>query len=308
MKRRRTPLLVTACAPGRLVDGYSHFRTAWGWRWTRWWWWTARWWWTRGLRRRTRGFGGGPGGRGGNNDTGSHLLTLAEDPAVWDEIKITDDQLGKVTRLRSSISKSSRAFRNKTPGRAASGAGAAAGSSGGNRSTASSSTRRRAMPHAKLTRQVEREATAENNTVLQQETDASLKKILAKPGATVNQYARVQQIDLQEAGPLVVSRPDVAKALNLSPSQIEQVQAIIEGMKQGQDQVDQNRRQFFDSMRQNGGFGGPGGGGPGGGGPGGGGLQGVVVLRRWWSAVVIRGVADGVVGITTITTTRTHRR
>ena len=90
---------------GGLIDGYSQLCTAW---------------------RRTRGlgggpggfgggpggFGGGPGGRGGNN-TGSHLLTLTEDPAVWDEIKITDEQLGKVTRLRSSISKSSRAFRNK---------------------------------------------------------------------------------------------------------------------------------------------------------------------------------------------------
>src|SRR5258707_15778603 len=49
------------------------------------------------------GFGGGPGGFGGGRGGGtntSRLLTLAEDSAVWDDIKITDEQLGKVTRLR----------------------------------------------------------------------------------------------------------------------------------------------------------------------------------------------------------------
>src|SRR4051812_31643446 len=56
------------------------------------------------------GFGGGPGGRGGGT-TVSRLLSLAEDSAVWDDIKITDDQLGKVTRLRANINKQSRKFR-----------------------------------------------------------------------------------------------------------------------------------------------------------------------------------------------------
>src|SRR3954454_22919065 len=47
------------------------------------------------------GFGGGPGGFGGRGGTTtSRLLTLAEDSAVWEDIKITDEQLGKVTRLR----------------------------------------------------------------------------------------------------------------------------------------------------------------------------------------------------------------
>src|SRR5262249_45305811 len=204
---------------------------------------------------------GGPGGRGGPGGPGggevSHLLTLVEDSAVWDEIKITDDQLGKVTRLTRTISKQRRAFRDKIRAEQQQQRDQqqAAALNGQPVDQAARDAARQAQ------RQAEQEATTENNAVLQQETEASLKKILSKPG----QYARVQQIDLQEAGPLVVARPDVAKALNLSPDQIAKVQAVIEGLKQGQDQIDQNRRQFFDQMRQSGGFGGPGGGGPGGG-------------------------------------------
>jgi len=259
MKRRRTPLLVTACALAVLSMATATFAQRGG---------------GGPGGGGPGGFGGGPGGgpggRGGNN-SGSHLLTLAEDAAVWDEIKITDDQLGKVTRLRSTISKSSRAFRNKIRADQQAERDAQQQQQAATGIQVDQAARNAARDAA---RQAERAATAENDILLQQDTDASLKKILAKPGPGVSQFARVQQIDLQEAGPLVVSRPDVAKALNLSQSQIEQVQAIIEGMKQGQDQVDQNRRQFFDSMRQSGGFGGPGGGGPGGGGPGGGGAPG----------------------------------
>ena len=256
MKRRRTPLLVMACALAVLTMATTAFAQRGGGGGG-----------PGGFGGGPGGFGGGPGGRGGNNDTGSHLLTLAEDSAVWDEIKVTDEQLGKITRLKSTISKSSRAFRNKLR--------AEQQAARDQQQQQTAATGVQVDPAARdaareAARQLERQATAENNVLLQQDTDASLKKILTKPGPT-SQFARLQQIDLQEAGPLVVARPDVAKALNLSPAQIDQVSTIIEQMKQGQDQVDQNRRQFFDSMRQSGGFGGPGGGGPGGGGPGGGG-------------------------------------
>src|SRR3984885_12445554 len=65
------------------------------------------------------GFGGpgfgGPGGPGGpfGGQGASTLLTLAQDGAVWDEIKITDEQLGKVTRIRSSVDKQSRRMRDE---------------------------------------------------------------------------------------------------------------------------------------------------------------------------------------------------
>ena len=125
------------------------------------------------------------------------------------------------------------------------------------------------MPSRDAARQAEREAMTENSSVLQQDTEAALKKIL-KPA----QFTRVQQIDLQEAGNLVIARPDVAKALNLAPDQVDQVNTVINQLKQGQDQVDTSRRDFFNTMRNNGGGGGRGGNNNNGGGGGGGGRGG----------------------------------
>jgi hypothetical protein len=204
---------------------------------------------------------GGPGGRGGPGGPGggevSHLLTLSQDSAVWDDIKITDAQLGQVTRLSSSLNKKRRAFRDQI--RAEQQAQRdqqqqATALTGQPVDQAARDAARQAQ------RQAEQAATTENNAVLKDDVEGTLRKILNKPG----QYARVQQIDLQEAGPLVVARPDVTKALNLTPDQIAKVQAVIAQLQQGQDQLNESRRQFFDSMRQSGGFGGPGGGGPGG--------------------------------------------
>jgi hypothetical protein len=195
--------------------------------------------------------GGFPGGRGGPGGPGggeiSHLLTLAQDSAVWDDIKITDTQLGQVTRWSSSINKKRRVFRDQIRAE---------------QQQATALTGQAVDPAVRQAqRDAERAATTENNASLKDETEGTLRKILNKPG----QYARVQQIDLQEAGPLVVGRPDVAKALNLAPDQIDKIQAVITQLEQGADQLNETRRQFFDSMRQSGGFGGPGGG-PGGGG------------------------------------------
>jgi hypothetical protein len=207
-----------------------------------------------------RGGPGGPGGFGGGEV--SHLLTLTQDSAVWDEIKISDTQLGQVTRLVSTLSKKRRAFRDQIRAqqkqeRDQQQAMAVAGQPV---DQAARDAARQAQ------RQAEQAATTENNAVLQQEVEAALKKVLNKPG----QFARVQQIDLQEAGPLVIARPDVTKALNLTPDQINKVQAVIAQLESGQNQLDESRRQFFDSMRQSGVFGGGPGGGPGGGRRGGG--------------------------------------
>jgi hypothetical protein len=199
------------------------------------------------------GFGrGGPGGPGGGEV--SHLLTLSQDSAVWDDIKIADAQLGQVTRLSSSLNKKRRTFRDQIRTEQQAQRDQQQAVTGAVVDQATRDAQRQAQ------RQAEQTATTENNAVLKDETEGILRKILNKPG----QYARVQQIDLQEAGPLVVARPDVSKALNLSPAQIDQVQAVIAALQQGQDQIGEQRRQFFDSMRQSGGFGGPGGGGPGG--------------------------------------------
>jgi hypothetical protein len=194
------------------------------------------------------GFGGGPGGFGGGRGGGtntSRLLTLAEDSAVWDDIKITDEQLGKVTRLRANINKQARKFREniRTQQQAAAGATNGQGLD---------------PEAARAARQAEREALTENTETVKQQTDAELKKILNKtlPGPNkLTQFARLQQIELQEEGPLVVARPDVAKALNLAPDQIDNVQTVIAQMTQGREQLNTSQREFFASMRNNGGGG-----------------------------------------------------
>ncbi len=92
-----------------------------------------------------------------------------------------------------------------------------------------------------------RQAIAENTTTMQQQTEAALKKILK-----ATQFSRLQQIDLQQQGPLVVIRPDVAKALNLSSDQIDQAQAAITQMTdQGREQFMQSQRAFFESLQNN---------------------------------------------------------
>jgi hypothetical protein len=182
------------------------------------------------------GFGpgfGGPGGPFGNPNV-SHLLTLAEDGAVWDEIKITDEQLGKVKRLRPASNKQFRQLREEIRTQQAAAGGPGSG-----------------QPVDPATmfaaRQAERQAMQENVGVMKEHTEAALQKIL-KPA----QYSRLRQIDLQEQGPLVVVRPDVARALNLSPAQIDQAQTIIDqATNQSREQMMQSGRDFFQSFQNN---------------------------------------------------------
>ena len=195
--------------------------------------------------------GGAPGG-----GSESHLLTLSEDSAVWDDIKISDDQLGKVFRLKASIDKQSRAFRITMRDQARARMATPDPTAGQPLDRVAARAARDAA------RQIEQDATRQNDALVKEQTVTALKKILAKPydGKTA-QFTRVQQIDLQEAGPLVVIRPDVAKALSLAPDQIDQISMLVAKMSQGQDQFDTQRRELFNTMRNNAGGGGPGGGG-----------------------------------------------
>jgi len=186
------------------------------------------------------GFGGfgGRGGPGGTNSSTSHYLTLAEDPAVWNEIKVTDEQLGKITRLKVLINKKVREVRNQTqtqfqvPRTDANG---------------------QPVPREErdAARQAERETREQRYEAIKKDSEVELKKILAK-SIPLNQFTRVQQIDLQEAGPLVVARPDVSKELGLSPKQIKEIQGIIAGLTSERDKLNQSQRDFFNSMRNNG--------------------------------------------------------
>jgi len=111
------------------------------------------------------------------------------------------------------------------------------------------------QPQDQATRDAEREAMRstmrENSAALQQQTDLELKKILNKtlPPTKLDQFARLRQIELQKEGPLVVSRADVSHELNLSSSQIDQIQSVMAQFNEGQNQVSSSRRTLFGQRR-----------------------------------------------------------
>jgi len=200
-----------------------------------------------------RGGPGGPGGFGGfggfgGTRGGSPLFTLAMDAEMWAELKISDAQLGQMTRLehmidqqRSSMFANLRNSQgNGGPGRGGPGGGPPGGGAPGGAPAA--------QPQDQAARDAEREAmrTAmrENSENLQKQTDAALQKIL-KP----EQFKRLRQIELQKEGPLVVSRADVALALNLAPDQIDSIKMVIDQLNQGQSQVSSSRRELFSRNR-----------------------------------------------------------
>ena len=243
MPRTRVPLLTTACAlaillfaspaqaqpPGGGFGGPRLRRPR-----------RLRWPWVRWPRRLRwpGGFGGpgfgGPGGFGGpfGGQGVSSLLTLAQDSAVWDEIKITDEQLGKVTRIRSSIDKQSRQLRDGM--RAQMMALARPEERTDSPSTPPWRPPRGIRPGRRRGRRWRRIPPRCSS-----DSEAALKKILK-----ATQFTRLQQIDLQQQGPLVVVRPDVAKALNLSSDQLERAQLAITQM------TDQGREQMTKSQHR----------------------------------------------------------
>ncbi len=167
---------------------------------------------------------------------------------MWDEIRITDEQLGKVTKLEASVQKASRQARTniRTMQQAAFGIGNGPVPNDPEAQAAA----REAHDQA---RQAERAAMSENSEVLKKDTETALRKIL-KPA----QYTRIQQIDLQITGTTVIGRADVAKTLGLTHDQTAKIQSILNQLNQGQDQINTSRRDFFQSMRGNNGGGGGG--------------------------------------------------
>jgi hypothetical protein len=165
---------------------------------------------------------------------------LVEDSAVWDEIKITDDQLGKVTRLRAAVDKQARQSRDAI--RAQIGQGTAGGAAMNSLGQPTDPEAARAARDA--ARQAERDARAASDAAIKEKTEDALKKILSKP----SQFLRVKQIDIQEAGPVVVARPDIADELKLTSDQRQQIQAIIDKVSAEQTQLDTARRELFSNL------------------------------------------------------------
>jgi len=160
------------------------------------------------------------------------------DPVVWDELKITDPQLGQMTRLEHSVDQQRNqqrremfaSLRNPQDG---------GGQNGQTGQPETPEERAARDAERNAAREQMRTAMQESSAAIQQQTDTALKKIL-KP----EQFKRLQQIELQKEGPLVVSRLDVAHALNLGADQINSIQMVITQLKEGQNQVSTARREI----------------------------------------------------------------
>ncbi len=203
----------------------------------------------RGLKMRIGGGGGMPGmpggggGRGGPGGQGgganAMIALLMQSPALQEEIAVSEEQKTQLKEVNDKSDKARRDLFSQMGG----GRGGQNGGRGGQNGQRG---------------QVDRNVMMEAMTQIGQATNASVSKILEKP-----QKDRLNEIELQIIGVTAVTRPDVAKRLNLSPPQMTQIQVIIEQMNTAQRELMASGMQ---GMRGNrGGQGGPGGqAGPGG--------------------------------------------
>gem|GEM_PF-1879864 len=180
-------------------------------------------------------FGGGMfGGPGGRNSSTTWLLNQA---AVQEELKITDAQKKRLASLNDALDERRRELfpQNQRGGRRGQGGGGDQGGGipggqggfqGGQGGFQGGQGGGRPDPE---TFRANMEAMRENMEALQQETNNAIAKIL-----TPKQRLRLNQISLQQQGPLAVARPEIAEKLNMSPEQLEQVQAIIQESRQSQ--------------------------------------------------------------------------
>lgn len=213
---------------------------------------------------------GGPGGFGGRNRVSSPL-SLATNKYVQEDLKLTDSQKEQVKALSDKIDEQRKAQREAFEARRNGGGnppngGAGATPPAGETAKGEASTKRRGGrtrggpqakngggPGANANGDAAKGADANgggrgprngNNgngpngggfdfrarfEQQQQETDTALAKILTKP-----QRDRILQIQLQQEGPMAVTKPEMQKKLNMSQLQIEQIAMIVDERQQSQ--------------------------------------------------------------------------
>jgi Spy/CpxP family protein refolding chaperone len=214
------------------------------------------------------GFGFGPGGRGGE-------LSLASDPAVQEELKLTAEQKAKLEALAQTRQQAFPGRRGAGangqpgggpggpgggalgrggpgggaggPGGGAGGPGGGAGGPGGGAGGPGGRALGRGGPGGPGGAGFDRQAMMARMEEQRKETEAELDKIL-----TEDQHARLEEIALQQEGPLAVARPEIASKIDVTSAQSEKIQQILTQMQAQQTQLREEQRQSF---------GGPGGGG-----------------------------------------------
>lgn len=211
-----------------------------------------------------RGGPGGPGGFGGRNRVSSPL-SLASNKYVQEDLKMTDAQKEQVKALSDRIDEQRKAQREAfgrgrnrgdNPPANATGANPNTGDAPkaeapstkgrGGRTRDGASTKngeaaKGADPNGGGAARTPRGGNNGNGfngdfanfrgmfERQQAENDAALAKILTKP-----QRERILQIQLQQEGPMAVTKPDIQKKLNMSEVQIGQIASIVDERRQAQ--------------------------------------------------------------------------
>ncbi|WP_422926912.1 hypothetical protein [Singulisphaera sp. PoT] len=168
--------------------------------------------------------------------------------AVQEEIKLTTDQKKKLTTINETVNRRREEIFPKNQQRGNRGQGGV--DQGGQNGP-----------------QFDREAFQANMEAmraLNEDHEAAIGKVLNQ-----KQKVRVNQISLQQQGPLAVARPEIAEKLNMSEEQSEQIQAILQDAGNARRELMRNAFGNRGRGGNRGEDGGPNAGGPGGGGNGG---------------------------------------
>ena len=212
--------------------------------------------------------GGGPGG--------GSLLQLASNPAVQEDLKVTDKQKAQIKSLIDKYNAQNRELRAQMggpggPGRGEmrrathSEVGALATETPPHRPTASpaassdsrvrtptpraaaaaTGSARPVDPEVAQRRMLAFQAMNQAMNELRQSAEASLGKILDK-----GQVARLKQIDLQRAGPDVIFRPDVSEKLNIDEAQVELLNEVRGGRREAQQETRRARGEMMKAAFQ----------------------------------------------------------
>jgi hypothetical protein len=149
--------------------------------------------------------GGGPGGKFMMRDGPGDISTLVREPAVQDELKLSDKQKEKLRDLNSTIDDKRR--------------------------TAFQSSMRDMMNNGGPgpVDPATREMMARTQAELRTENEQALAQILEP-----KQTARLKQIALQQEGLLAVTREEIADKINLSIPQREAIHEILDQMREAQ--------------------------------------------------------------------------
>jgi Spy/CpxP family protein refolding chaperone len=158
-------------------------------------------------------------------------LALLRTSQVQKELKLTEEQKGKIAR----IGEQTKEFKKQVE--SAHGKGQEKGKP------------KAVDPAAKEAERLARDAMNADLAVVERQTDRQINAVL-----DTQQRARLTQIVLRVKGPSAFLTPELIDALNLGPDQVEMIREILDGMKVAQEQYKESQKRAFELVKGSGDF------------------------------------------------------